>query len=67
MEEKNTFVLPEGFCCSYTCWDCKKLDRNEYHESIGTLGYCSGYWCNAIRSYVKSNSDVSGCSSFESR
>ncbi|MDE6567960.1 MAG: hypothetical protein K2K70_09570 [Lachnospiraceae bacterium] len=67
MKRNNTFIMPEGCCCSYTCWDCKHIDKNEYQEDVLTLGYCSGYWCDIVKSYVKSDSSVSGCTSFEKK
>lgn len=67
MEKHNVFVIPEGCCCSYTCWDCKHLNQDEYHEDILALGYSSGFWCDRVKSYVKSTSSVSGCTSFEKK
>lgn len=67
MERNNTFIMPEGRCCSYTCGDCIHLKENEYQESVLSLGYASGYWCEAVNSYVKSDSDVSSCTSFEKK
>ena len=65
MDKNKNFYIPYGECCGYTCWDCKHLNKSEYKEDVLTLGITSGYWCDAIRSYVKSTSDASRCSNFE--